>query len=404
MRRLMLFCTAMLTLTVSSYAQAPSQAIFLIERAVDLLSSQYAGFAKFDLPALEKTAKAKLEVVCKDLPRCDYPQGLPILDNLISSLGDGHTFRMSALRRAEFNANAANQPLLGVGMKFAALPDSPALVVTRVLESSPATQAGIKRGDVVVGVNGSLARFKSSTEAVTAISELEDSSVRLEFEFSNNQKITLEPRKIGPWLPSLEIKNDLAIITFYQFLTPLVAARVFEHIKSATAAKAIILDVRGSGGGSAFESMGSAGAFAEPVGTNFETNNGKGGYEFRGGSITSNGTTIWNFPNFRRWNKPVLVLTNKISRSAAEYMTYFLQRAGRAVVIGERTAGVLNTSTGLYNLPDGSTLAITAGRSSDLAGVAHPEFVTPDIEMLDDMSALSGGRDLILEKATEMLR
>ncbi len=400
----MLFCTAMLTLTVSSYAQAPSQAVFLIECAVDLLSSQYAGFAKFDLPALEKSAKAKLEAVCKDLPRCDYPQGLPILDNLIASLGDGHTFRMSALRRAEFDANAANQPLLGVGMKFAALPDAAALVVTRVLENSPAAQAGIKRGTVILGVNGSLARFKSASEAMTAIAELEAVSTRLEFELPNNQKILLEPRKIGPWLPSLEIKNGLAIITFYQFLTPLVAARVFEHIKTATAAKAIILDVRGSGGGSAFESIGSAGAFIEPVGTTFETNNGKGGYEFRGGAITSNGVTVWNFPNFTRWNKPVIVLTNKISRSAAEYMTYFLQRPGRAKVIGERTAGVLNTSTGLYNLPDGSTLAITAGRSSTLDGVAHPEFVTPDIEMLDDMSALATGRDLILEKAIELLR
>jgi carboxyl-terminal processing protease len=68
-------------------------------------------------------------------------------------------------------------------------------------------------------------------------------------------------------------------------------------------------------------------------------------------------------------------------------------------VIGERTAGVLNTSTSLYPLPDGSTLAITAGRSSSLDGAPHPEFVTPDVELTDDMAALASGRDVILNAA-----
>jgi carboxyl-terminal processing protease len=406
MQRILLVMLCFMTFTVSSYAQAPSSAVFLIERAVDLLSRYYAGFATFNITELEKIAKDKLSSICKDSQACDYKQGIPVLDELISSLGDGHTFRMSALRRAEFNANAANQPMLGVGMKYAALPDAPALVVTRVLENSPTALAGIKRGDVIFGVNGNLNRFKSAAEAIVAISELEATVPSIQFEFRDSRTVILEPRRIGPWLPSLEIKNDIAIITFYQFLTPVVAARVQEYIRDSTNVKAIILDVRGSGGGSAFESIGSAGGFIEPVGTTFESKNGKGGYEFQNGVIKSNGFAVWNLNPFTRFdkNKPVLVLTNRISRSAAEYMTYFLQRLGRAKVLGERTAGVLNTSTGLYDLPDGSTFAITAARSSSLDGVPHPEFVTPDFEMLDDMSALSRGKDLILEKAFEMLR
>jgi carboxyl-terminal processing protease len=74
------------------------------------------------------------------------------------------------------------------------------------------------------------------------------------------------------------------------------------------------------------------------------------------------------------------------------------------LVFGERTAGVLNTSTSLYPLPDGSTLAITAGRSSSLDGAPHPEFVTPDVEMTDDMAALSDGRDVILERVLGALK
>ncbi len=411
MQKFLLGFLAVLGFSVSSYAQAPSQANFLIERGVELLDTHYAGFAKFDSAALERQAKTKLEQICKDLPKCEYPQGIPVLDELISNLGDGHTFRMTALKRAEFDANAGNRGLRAVGLKFAALPDAPALVVTRVLEGSPAALAGIVRGDVVLAANGSLERFKSATEAVTAIFELEASASRIQFDIRSAtgqlKTVTLEPNVIGPWLPSLVIQNDVAIITFYQFLSPVVAAKVQTHIRAALTAnaRAIILDVRGSGGGSAFESMGSAGAFTDQViGTRFATNNGAGGYEFRDGKITSDGFTIWNLANFVRWDKPVLVLTNRISRSAAEYMTYFLQRPGRAKVIGEKTAGVLNTSTGLYPLPDGSTFAITAGRSSSLDNVPHPEFVTPNIEMLDDMAALAKGKDVILEKAFDLLK
>jgi carboxyl-terminal processing protease len=406
MRRFV-FWLLFLLLAVSSYAQTPAPAAFLIERAVQLLEENYAGFVKFDGVALEKSAKQKLGEICKDLPRCEYAQGVPVLEELIASLGDGHTFRMSSLRRAEFDANQQNRPLRGVGLKFAPLPDAPALVVTRVLEGSPAHKAGIKRGDVVLGVNGSLERFASATQATTAITELEATAANLEFVLRGNSvPVVLEPVLIGPWLPSLAFVNDVAVVTFYQYLTPLVAARVQEHIRAALLlkAKAIVLDVRGSGGGSAFESMGSAGAFVQPVGTRFEVKNGIGGYEFRNGSIFAGNTQIWNLPNFVRWEKPVLVLTNRISRSAAEYMTYFLQRPKRAVVLGERTAGVLNTSTNLYPLPDGSTLAITAGRSSSLDGQPHPEFVTPDIVLPDDMAALAAGRDLILERAIGMLR
>jgi carboxyl-terminal processing protease len=403
MRNLSFVATIILTLTISGFAQAPSQANYLIERAVELLDSEYVGFATFDLPTLEQNAKTKLQSVCKDLASCDYAQGIPVLDELISNLGDGHTFRMSALRRAEFNANAANQPIRGVGMKYGALPDASALVVTRVLENSPAAKAGLKRGDVLFGANGSFEQFTSYAETIAAIAQFEATASSIEFLLENNKTVLLEPVKIGPWLPSLALKNNVAIITFYQFLTPLVANKVQEYVQQVSAAKAIILDVRGSGGGSAFESIGSAGIFTQPVGTTFESKGNQGRYEFKDGVISSSGYAVWRLNQFKPWKKTVLVLTNKISRSAAEYMTFFLQRAGRAFVIGEKTAGVLNTSTSLYDLPEGSTLAITAGRSSTLDRIPHPEFVTPDIEMLDDMAALSNGRDLILEQAFKTL-
>jgi carboxyl-terminal processing protease len=297
----------------------------------------------------------------------------------------------------------------GVGLRFASLPDAPALVVTRVLENSPAAKAGLRRGETIWGVNGSLARFQSAAEASEAVFELQTTADTLVLEVHDAQNrvrnVALKTAMVGPWMPNLEFKNNVAIITFFQYLTPGVAAQVHEHIRTATArnARAIILDVRGSGGGSGFESLGSAGAFAQQIGVTTTSQDRSRSTEYRDGRIYSGNNVVWSFNSPTTWNKPVVVLTNKISRSAAEYMTYFLQRAQRTRVIGERTAGVLNTATTIRALPDGGSLAITSARTSSLDGMPHPEFVTPDIEMLDDMAALSQGRDLVLERALESL-
>jgi carboxyl-terminal processing protease len=410
MRKFLAVLVSTVALTSFSIAQAPSPAQYLLDEAVTMLEERYFGFAKIDFNALNQSATAKLELACKDLTPCPFGVGELTLDDVLASVGDGHTFRLTPIAWAQFVANSDNAPLPMIGLKFAPLPDASALVVTRVLEGSPADLAGIQRGDVVWAINGvSLETFKSATQAVSAITTLEfnKQSITLEVSRGNTEHktIKLEPAELKPWLPSYELRPDgVAIITFYQYLTGgLIASKVHGFVKQAQAAKAkaIILDVRGSGGGSGYESVAAAGAFKEPVGTGFENTRGKGKIVYQNGQIANSGFKIGNPAN---WTQPVVVLTNHISRSAAEYMTFFLQESGRAKVIGEATAGVLNTSTSIYPLPGGSSLAVTSGRSSNLAGVPHPEQVTPDVVMTDDMAALSQGQDLILTKALEMLK
>jgi carboxyl-terminal processing protease len=391
MRKLLAVFISFMAFTTFSVAQAPSPAQYFLDEALTTFEERYFGFSQIDFKALDHDANAKL-------------------DSVLSSVGDGHTFRLTPIAWAQFVANSDNAPLPMIGLKFAPLPDASALVVTRVREDSPAKLAGISRGDVVWAVNGtSLETLKSASNAVNAITTLEfnKQSITLEFSRGNTERKTvkLEPAELKPWLPSYELRSDgVAIITFYQYLTGgLIASTVHDFVRQAQAAKAkgIILDVRGSGGGSGFESVAAAGAFVEPVGTEFKNIRGKGKIVYQNGEIANSGFKIDNPAN---WTQPVVVLTNHISRSAAEYMTFFLQAAGRAKVIGEPTAGVLNTSTSIYPLPGGSSLAVTSGRSSNLAGVPHPEQVTPDLVMNDDMAALSQGRDVILEKALELLK
>jgi carboxyl-terminal processing protease len=410
MRTLLTILISLAVFSSFSTAQAPSPAQYLLTEALTTFEERYFGFKEIDFSALNLDATAKLELACKDLLPCPFAVGETTLDSILSSVGDGHTFRLTPIAWAQFVANTDNEPLPMVGLKFAPLPDVSALVVTRVLEGSPASLAGLSRGDVVWAVNGvSLETFKSASEAVSAITTLEFNKQRFTLEVSHlgteRKTVKFEPAELKPWLPSYELRSDgVAVVTFYQYLTGnLIASRVHKFVRQAQAAKAraIVLDVRGSGGGSGYESVASAGAFVEPVGTQFESVRSKGRVVYQDGKIANSGFRI---SNPAKWTGVVLVLTNHISRSAAEYMTFFLQETQRAKVIGEPTAGVLNTSTSIFPLPGGSSLAVTSGRSSTLEGVVHPEFVTPDVIMSDDMGALSLGRDLILEKALEMLK
>ncbi len=419
MLRPLLVAFAFLTLQAASFAQAPSPAQVLLERGLSLLESNYYGFKAIDYAKLETDSALKLQGVCAGQSVCPYSAGSSVLDETLASLGDGHSFRLNANRYAQFNADAAGAKLPIVGLKFDALPDAPALVITRVREGSSAQAMGLKRGDVISSVDGrALSSFSSAAEATSFITGLEFAGKPFTVQVSSTTQslsstsngatlervVTLTPELLTPWLPSYVLRPDgIAVITFYQYLTGnQIAAKVHGYVRDAQAAnaKAVILDVRGSGGGSAFESLASAGAFMESVGVRFESKFGSGANVFENGAITGTGFKI---SNPAQWTGPLLVLTNHISRSAAEYMTFFLQRAGRAKVLGEPTAGVLNTSTTVSPLPDGGAIAVTSGRSFTLDGAAHPERIAPDTVITDDMVALSKGRDVILERAVHIL-
>ena len=422
MLRPLFVAIAFLTLQAASFAQAPSPAQVLLERGLALLESNYYGFKPIDYAKVEADATLKLQSLCAGQSACPYSAGSSVLDETLASLGDGHSFRLNANRYAQFNADARGATLPIVGLKFGELPDAAALVITRVREGSSADKAGLKRGDVVSSVDGrALSEFKSASEATAFVTGLEFAGKPFTLGISSQttsssvapsgtpsamleRPVTLTPELLTPWLPSYALRADgIAVITFYQYLTNnQIAAKVHAFVREAQAAnaRAVILDVRGSGGGSAFESLGSAGAFMDLVGVRFENKYGSGANVFENGAITGTGFRI---ANPAKWTGPLLVLTNRISRSAAEYMAYFLQRAGRARVLGEPTAGVLNTSTTVSPLPDGGAIAVTSGRSKTLDGAAHPERIAPDTVITDDMVALSKGRDVILERAVQLL-
>ena len=80
-------------------------------------------------------------------------------------------------------------------------------------------------------------------------------------------------------------------------------------------------------------------------------------------------------------------------------MAHESRKAALTWIFGEKTYGVGNTSTILYNLPDQSALQLSILYVQDEEGKAYPASITPDVLLEDDPEKLARGEDLLLESA-----
>jgi hypothetical protein len=140
-----------------------------------------------------------------------------------------------------------------------------------------------------------------------------------------------------------------------------------------TDAPAIILDVRGScGGGPRFVIHISSYFFDEPTHlTSTESRNYGSGERW----------TLEEVPGPRFTGRPLIILTDRHTFSAAESFTFGLRAAGRVTIVGEATGGGRHWGN-IQRLTDDFTLFVPQGRTFDpRTGEGwEAEGITPDVE------------------------
>lgn len=391
-----------------------SPASDLLQQAVGELKTHYYGYSPVDLGALAEQSGRELEQACAGQPRCGVETAARVIARLVRNIGDGHTFYLSPERYQQIQARFAGQPDSRpiYGITIPVFSDGRALI-SEVRPQSAADLAGMRPYDRVEAVNGtpltSLEDFRAriNTDQPVRLTLLRGEE-RLQVTVSRQPySLPVLPTLYAPWgLPEGVFVLRIPDFAVYKQIGPRVHQLVLEA--QTRGAKALIVDLRDNSGGEETECSSAPGAFVGNFALEMRTRSASVPFGYADGAVLGNDPKDPN-PPYRleqpaRFTGQVAVLVSPGTASCGEIMAYVLQQFGGIKVIGQRTAGVMNTATEFWPLVDGSAIAITYIRTFKAGGEALPEFVTPDIEMVYQPEAIARtGRDAMLERALEVM-
>ena len=228
-------------------------------------------------------------------------------------------------------------------------------VVSKVLPGSPADDAGLRPGDVIVSVDGHVPRAEDTATVEGWINGPEGSTVRLAWRDRRGrlQRDEIERALVPPQTVTAERVADVLVIHIEGF-----SADTDNQFDAALAAgfeghrvRGLVLDLRGNRGGllrqavAATDRVLTTGVVAITAGRNPQANH-----------VWDSGTD-----DDGAQGRPIVALVDGRTASAAEIMAAALADNGRAVVVGSSTLGKGLVQT-ISPLPDGGELFVTWSR------------------------------------------
>ena len=263
--------------------------------------------------------------------------------------------------------------------------------VAELVPGSPAEQAGVQRGWLVVARNG------------TSLGERPDFRVhdgevaQWEFRDAHDQPVTLglvaRPLSTKPRQEARELPDGFIYLRFDGFDGP-DRRWLSEQLKAHHSTPGVVLDLRQNPGGETF-------SLGITIGEFFEQSVDCGAFVSRSGARSEKNS--WQFGSARYAGR-VAILVDGVTASAAEIFSAVLQDHGRATLIGRKTAGAVLASW-FSVLPDGGELQLSredyfAPKGRRLEG----NGIEPDVKVARTLEDLRAGRDADLDAALRALR
>lgn len=323
-------------------------------------SQSPAGLDEADQESLRLYAEA-LDVVQDDYvdqqtvePR---QQTYAAIEGMLGSLGDkGHTRFLTPEERKQ-NRQGLSGRYVGVGIRIESKNEQ--VVVATPIEGSPAEQAGVQTGDVIVAVDGESVRGKEVSRIAKKVRGPEGTEVEITvLRDEEEREFTMERAEIQSPVASWALipGTSVAHVRLASFTNDSAGKleKAFDEAREA-GAKRFILDLRNNPGGRLDQAVEIAGKFLEPESVIYLRKDASGD---RKKIRVSDGA--------EPTNAPLAVLVNNGSASSSEILAGALRDNGRAPVIGTTTFGT-GTVLKEFTLDDGSSI---------LLGVA--EWLTPD--------------------------
>ena len=310
---------------------------------------------------------------------------------LVAAAGDDYTIYMDKKEAEEFNKDLNGNIGGGIGAEIGSRNNKPTVI--RTLPDTPAQQAGLEAGDVIIAVNDLSAGSWSVNDTVNKIRGDVGTTVKITVMRGTAPKdFTITRQKITS--PSVEhkIQDGIGIMTLSRFdeTTSDLARQAAEDFK-ANKVKGVILDLRGNGGGLLTAAQDVAGLWLRNQLVVTEKTNGKATDQLK----SDNDPVLDGIPT--------VVLVNGSSASASEIVAGALQDHKAATLVGEKTFGKGSVQK-LIDMPDGAVLKVTVARwYTPNDKNINKQGIKPDKTVALTADDSNAGRDPQLDAALSQL-
>lgn len=317
----------------------------------------------------------------------------------IAALGDPYTVYYTKEEMQEI-MQETNGNYVGIGIYMTLNKEKNAIEVIKPMENSPAEEAGILQGDLIIKVDGETYTGEKMQEASNKIKGEAGTKVKLEILRGTQTKEFEITRKkvLISHISTKILDNNIGYIAISDFDGG--CSDEFEEkykkLKSQGINK-LIIDIRNNGGGIVDEAINILDLITNKDSTLLVTKNKMGNEEV---------TKSKKEPII---NMPVVVLTNEYSASASEILAGALKDNKKAILIGTTTYGK-GVIQELRQLSDGSGLKITTNEYfTPNRNAINKVGIKPDIEveLPDDTKTqlvIEEKDDNQLQKAIEVLK
>ncbi len=306
------------------------------------------------------------------------------IDELLASL-DAHSRYLPPEEYSQMSEEQLNGRFDGVGIEVAKDKDSSYIRVITPIDDTPAARAGMKPGDIIMHLNGRSLRNESLEDVISQMRGAPGSQVTLTLQregesVARTLTLTRDTIKLST-VKSAVIGNDVGYIRISAFNGETENSLFSEFVQLRTdlgdRARGYVIDLRNNPGGLLLQAIDVADDFLDD-GEIVSVGKARGG----DGESRNNNQSYSAYYGDISDRKPIIILINEGTASAAEILAGALQDHGRAIILGTRSFGKGSVQT-IFPLFNGGALALTTAHYFTPSGDSiQGRGITPDIKFI----------------------
>ncbi len=321
--------------------------------------------------------------------------GMEFVHGMIESLDKYSSLEVKAT--ASGRSAAAGDTIVGIGVELKE--EATGARVVRPLQGGPAEMAGLKKGDIILAVNGQSLSGMSLGEMANLIGGPQGSRILLQVQMETGATNLLSVTR-----DKIEIKS-LSEARMIDDVTKTAYIRIDRFAEDTTTAldkalwklhgegmQNLVIDVRGNPGGLLTAAVAISDRFLTS-GTVVAT---------KGRTTSDNSRESATYAN--TWKTPLVVLVDENSASASEIFAAAIQENGRGVIVGRKSYGKGTVQTHFPLRTVSANLKLTTAKFySPNGNEMANRGVTPDVVVDYDLVA-GQTLDLDIAKALDVTR